>query len=203
MLPAKPLPTQSLPKQVREAIAKVSVETRATAKQLKMAELLATGYSKTEAYRRAYETEHPKPWVNASLAAKNEKVTLMLEAGRISQSNLTASRGQQWREKIDEKLWEIADSKTVAERDRIAALKLAGSQVHVQAFSKAVDADAVSTGDRLNDALAELTSELATVGFIDIEAVPVAQSLETMQAVDCIRLRHLYELDECAGGGCD
>jgi hypothetical protein len=159
---------EKLPAPVRQAIARKSVEVGATNKQTAFAMQVVAGQSHTEALRRAYHTTNPTPWKTAHTIAKNPKVQGMISEGRATANNLSASRGAQTREKIDEILGELATNIELKPKDRIAAAQLWGSQNHVQAFSKPNDADKSVAGN-LDETITAFMSELSEAGVVTVD----------------------------------
>ena len=146
-----------------------------TPKQAKFARLVATGESFSDAYRATYRAEGSKPHtvgVEASRLARHPEISRVIEVERERLIRCDQERGQAWRLLIDEKLWDLANREGVSDRDRIAALKLAGQQVHVNAWSQAQPSS--EAGTDIQAALASLAAELAESGIVvDIDAVPV------------------------------
>lgn len=172
-----------LPYQVRQVIAKLAVEHKATAKQSKFAELVVAGLTLTDAYRASYDTAMPTPWVDASKAAGRPKVSLLVTEGRAAMNHLRQSRGDEWKERIDQKLWQLTEKEDIADRDLIAALNLAGKQVHVDAWKQAQSNDEAKL-DSLAEMLSAFQSELCESGLtIDITPVLDAQSQQTVKRV--------------------
>ena len=146
-----------------------------TSRQAKFARLVATGQSQSDAYRAAYRADGSKPHtvgVEASRLARHPEISRVIEVERERLIRCDQERGQAWRLLIDEKLWDLANREGVSDRDRIAALKLAGQQVHVNAWSQAQPSS--EAGTDIQAALASLAAELAESGIVvDIDAVPV------------------------------
>ena len=148
---------------------------RLTRKQQEFAYKVAQGESLTGAYRSVYDAENSRPHtisVEASRLAQHPEVSRVVEVERERLIRCSQERGQAWRLLIDEKLWDLANREGVSDRDRIAALKLAGQQVHVNAWSQAQPSP--EAGTDIQAALASLAAELAESGIVvDIDAVPV------------------------------
>jgi hypothetical protein len=175
-----------LPAAAVRAIAAKASELGSTSKQTAFATLIASGLTQAEAFRRAYESgaepTSSTVYVQSSKLADNSKVMEMVQTGRNAANLLNASRGLQWREKIDDKLWDLVEKKDIRDADRLAAMKLAGSMVHVQAFAKAADAKDAAAAN-LTEAMRSFFSTASESGIvIDI----TAESLRIMQVVDSI-----------------
>lgn len=202
----KPRQARPVPKAVIKAVNQVRESTpNATERQAMMAINILSGMSQVDSYRQSHDvSDHNASWLTseASKVAHNPRVSAMTQAGREVMNHVRASRKAEWREFIDEKLWERTHSDDIGDKDLAAMLRLAGSQVHVQAYAKAADADVQSIA--LAEAISgffSMLSEQSIQPIIDIQ--PCIDSRENPQVVDSIALRHLYPLDECAGGGCD
>lgn len=172
MPPRKPLP--AVPKEVARAVARAGV--RLTLKQTRFAALVAAGASKADAYRAAYDTESDPNTVIPAACRESAKynVNAAVTAGRETALLLTAEKGAKTREKISQylddaldSLYESGDHATLAK-----VAKVAGEQVHVQAFAKRREADDVA---QLTDFVSELRTlrrEMVDQGLvIDVQSV--------------------------------
>lgn len=187
--PIPPSP-EGLPANVRRVLAKTSTELNATPKQLAFTAHRLAGASQTEAYKRAYDVDTTRSYTSvaqeAHLVARNPKVSQMLTEGRTEMNHVKASRGAQWREAIDNGLWEIAHAEGVKPADRLQAFKLAGAQVGVQAFTTPTSSSDLAAASLL-EALKAFESELCESGLtVDITAIACSDSQQNPYPVDLI-----------------
>ena len=211
------MPTQhvepvELPIHARRAIAELAAELGATSKQTAFAELVVARLPFAEAYRRVYDVADPtspSTYRQATAAAQNGTISALVTEGRATLNNLRGLDGAAWRAKINDRLHSIVDDSDAKTADVLQALKLAGTQVHVQAFAAAsADPDAKLATD-FAELVSAFNSELYESGIKCIDAsYTVVQSEQITQPVDntwIIRLRRPIEQDECAcmSGGCD
>lgn len=132
-----PSRTRRKHKEINASSSVGDIKSTMTAKQIKLAELLAgdTGISKVEAYRHVYDWKGKKAYTAASVTARNDKVVMLTDKLREYKSKRDLSDRDGLRKYLmDELLDLIRDSKT--EKDKREAIKLAGSTIYVNLYAK-------------------------------------------------------------------
>ncbi len=107
-----------------------------------------------------------------------------VEAGRATAQLLQADRGAKTRDKIADYL-EVALDELAAKKDHATLAKIAkvaGEQVHVQAFAKRRDAEDQAKLTDLVQELMTLRTELAGMGFELDEPVSILRSTQVVDS---------------------
>ena len=198
---------QPLPPAALQAIARSAALRKLTPKQAAFAAHVVAGYTQTDAYRLSYDTAMADPRIDAYQTAIRPHVAITIAEGKLELNHFRSKDGQYWRGKIDDKLEEMIDDPLTEDNVLVSALRLAGSQRHVQAFSKALDAKDASAAAAV-DMLDSIAQEIQQYRSSQVSTIDVAAIQESLHVVDstatvCFRLLPMFELDECAGGGCD
>lgn len=140
----QPIMKQPTRKQLREAISQKGIapilripKNSLTAKQRKFAEgIVLEGMNKTEAYREAYD--HKGKANTASVEAwkltKNPKVANTIEALERAKELSAYHSSESLRSLVISTLTEVATSETTKDATRVAAVKVLGTVVGVDAF---------------------------------------------------------------------
>lgn len=179
MPPRKPLP--AVPKSVARAVARAATTAGLTAKQTKFAALVAAGAQQIAAYEAAYDAA-PDSAGNSPEScrlAKHPSISLVIAEGRTHALMLTAEKGAKTREKISEYLDEaldvLHDEGDYATLAKVA--KVAGEQVHVQAFAKRREAEEAASLTDFVTELRMLRREMVDQGLvIDVQPVAAVES---------------------------
>lgn len=131
----------------------VELQGNMTAKQVKMAQLLATehGMKQVDAYKMAYDvgTDDPKLLApNASKAAHHAKVVQLVAELREQHNSINLHDREKMREYVAHKLLDAIENEDFEAKDHLTALRLLGNSVYVRVFdADTAQAEAQITGD--------------------------------------------------------
>ena len=123
------------------------------------------GLSKSEAYRRAYDTG--KRWTGNSLSSAASKAFYKVKIHKRIQGLLKTREHADWldgtlaRNHIAEQCWRMGGDTQLAAGYRLKALELLGRMSHVAAFSdRSESLSVVMTSDQVQTKIAELTKRI-------------------------------------------
>jgi hypothetical protein len=143
-----------------------------TPKQLKYAESVARGDSKTGAYRKAYNTTGKKSTQNrnAHKVGKNDKVQTMIEAIRRGLEWEKSYSLAQTRALVVERLTKEALDEDSSPSARINALKALGTVAGVDAFVHRTETTVIKDSSKIRDDLMAQLKDAMQANTIDMDA---------------------------------